>query len=48
MHERRRFSAISASDFATLLCGVALFMPTEYYASAGSLIFLDLAKNRHL
>jgi hypothetical protein len=28
------------------LCGVALFMPFGYYASAGMLGFLDLTKNR--
>ena len=28
------------------LCDVALFMPYGYYASASSLAFLDLAKNR--
>jgi hypothetical protein len=28
------------------LCGVALFMPIGYHASAGMLGFLDLTQNR--
>ena len=37
-------TAISALDFVRPLCGVALFMPFGYYASAACLVRLDLAK----
>jgi hypothetical protein len=43
----RAFSAISALAGKNSLCGVALFMPCGYYASAGFLGRLDLAKKSH-
>ena len=43
----RDLPTILPSVLETLLCGVALFMPNGYYASAGFLGRLPLNENRH-